>query len=262
MGGPFSAADHASAASCAHGTADEVRRGMRWVISMLGLAPLISACTTADTPTITLARGSDDLQIDYVRPYGHQFSPINLTVNGQAVGGGSISEGAPQGPHDQSAVPARAVFTVPLASIDRGVELELTEGDEQFFMDAPDFAAPRALQLHTPVNALHAADWIELDSGVADDGLVANFDVKLGDTYCFSSQGNRPSPGGVAVGMPPAGQNNCGPTNPPAGSTLDVQLHLAVAVTTVTTRCDGPGLVCDPVGVSMLTESLPAVLAY
>jgi hypothetical protein len=238
---------------------------MRWLLCCVALLPLTSACLSDDTPTISIWRDQEqqNLQINYDRPYGHHLASVTATVNGLPMDVVSLTDGRKGETLRDSDIGAQAVLTAPLSAIDRGILIELTEGGDVFTVEVPDYAAPRAIHLHSPIDVLVADQWLELDSGVPSDALVGSFELSVQDhSYCFGSWDYRDAPGTVAMKMPPPGANDCGTTDPAPGTTIDAQLHVHVQATVETTRCDGPDLVCKPFGVDLPALTAPTTLAY
>ncbi len=233
----------------------------------------LTACTTSDPPTISIQvvqhglspgdprSGTSDLLVELERDYDHTFAPVTATLNGVDLGDAAIHPGDPGITFSQAASPATASFTVPMASIGRGVSLDLAEGNEQFHVEVPDLVVPRAIELRTPVTSLRADGSIVVASGVATDELAGGFSVTHDGAFCFTQWGTTMSADAIAFQLPPTGSFECEHA-PAPGSTLDVELEIELWSTTPVTRCDGPGLTCAPVSPDRVSTVVPATLQF
>jgi hypothetical protein len=245
--------------------------------ALLGLGLLIpiipvAACTTTDdAPTLSLqivpnSVGGDEppsqsLVVEMHRPYGHTWAPLTATING--VDGGPLMMTTRHKYGSQAEVTAS--FRVPMANIERGVLVEVTEASERFVLEAPDLNAPRAIHLHTPIDVLRADDSIEVDSGVASDELNGAFSVDADGSFCFLEGSTARSPMAIMFTLPPASTfDDCvatpGTTNPP-GSTRAVNLNILLQPITPVTRCEGPNLTCD-VSAPAVVETMTTTLQF
>ena len=209
---------------------------------------------------------SQSLVIDLERPYGHTWStPVTATLNGVDLGPAELFDGEAGQNLREPAVPASASFEMPLDRIERGLELELREGDERFVVVVPDFNAPRTVNIHTPLDGLVADQWIEVDSGVPSDVLDGGFEATYNDAGCFTQWGTERSATSIAFKMPPTHEfTYCGPgTDPAPGSTrvVDLRIGLDWSLTPIT-QCDGPDLTCAPVTAPAAEVVVPATLQF
>jgi hypothetical protein len=247
--------------------------------ALLGLLVLpAAACTTNnDDPTIRMhiiengivgnEPPSQSLFVELNRPYGHTWAPVSATFNG--ANAELMTEGGREGTLRDPEVPASAYFKVPMTSIERGVHLEIIEGDEHFTVEAPDFNAPRSVNIHTPVDALHADEWLEVDSGVPTDtldgGFHVQFDTVVGPSICFTQWATERSATSISFKMPPAHEfTSCGaaPTPEPGSTrTVDLVIGLDRSLSPVT-RCDGPNLTCDPLTAPAAETTVNATLQF
>ena len=209
---------------------------------------------------------SQSLLIDLERPYGHAWStPVTATLNGVDLGAPELFDGDPGQNFREPEVPASASFEVPLARIERGLQLELHEGSEHFVVAVPDFNAPRTVNIHTPLDGLVADQWIEVDSGVPSDVLDGGFEATYNDAGCFTQWSTQRSPTAIAFKLPPTHEfTYCGPgTDPAPGSTrvVDLRIDLDWSLSPVT-QCDGPDLTCAPVTAPAVEVVVPATLQF
>ncbi|MEO8842872.1 MAG: hypothetical protein ABI591_10640 [Kofleriaceae bacterium] len=237
------------------------------------LMTALSACTTSDAPTVTVAvTDAQSVSISLERSPEHSFGALVATVNGVDAGAAEIDPGHVPAPNtspfaDQSS-PSFATFLVPIASLHGpAVHVELTEDSDHFVIDVPEFLAPRAIQIVTPPNTqFHANDQIEVSSGVASDTLGGGFEALEGDADCFTSWATIVGPTTVAYTMPPDltqfwGCSVVQPA-PPPGGTLPTTLDLDVSVVTPVAQCEGPDLTCAPATAPTLTAKVPVTLAF
>jgi hypothetical protein len=228
----------------------------------------LAACASSDAPTISLdvieaGPTPPELLLRLVRPYGHTFSsPLAATINGVDAGAARVFAGVEGDWPRVEEVPASAAYRLPLTSIERGVYIELVEGDEHFVVEVPDLNAPRAINIHTSLAALRADDWIELDSGVPSDQLAGGFSATSDAGFCFTQWGSMVAGGSISFQLPPPGTfEDCGGTNP-VGSTRAVELDVSLWSLTPVTRCEGPGVTCDAVFAPTLSTTVPATLQF
>lgn len=238
------------------------------------LMTALSACTTSDAPTVTVAVSGDtqSVSIALERSPDHTFGTLVATVNGIDAGTAQIDPGHVPAPNtspfaDQPA-PAFATFLVPLASLEGpAVHVELAEGSDHFVIDVPELLAPRAVHVLTPANTqFHANDLIEVSSGVATDTLGGGFEALEGDADCFTNWATTTGPTSVSFTMPPdlTQEWGCSVVQPaPApGGTLTATLDFGVSVTTPVAKCQGPDLTCAPAIIPSLTAKVPVTLAF
>jgi len=238
------------------------------------LMTALSACTTSDAPTITVAVADDaqHLSITLERSPEHTFDTLVATANGVDAGTAEIEPGHVPPPNTSpfadQASPAFASFLVPLASLTGpAVHVELTEGSDHFVIDVPELLAPRAIHVVTPANTqFHANDRIEVSSGVATDTLGGGFEALEGDADCFTNWATIIGPTTIAYTMPPDLTQDwgCGVVQPapPPGGTLPTTLELDVSVVTPVAHCEGPDLTCAPSSIPTLIAKVPVTLAF
>lgn len=222
------------------------------VLAALWLLP-VGACLSNDAPTLSVFRQDDRISIRFQRPSDHVFGTVTATVNDVDAGAPVISPGRVGSfAHNVDDVPAYADFSLPLSQ-QRAAELVIRENGEEFIEVLPDYNAPRALDVRTPVDVLHADDWIEVATGVASDDLAAWFDVTFDGHNCFSSWGDKYNATSVSLKLPPQELfAECGGP--------DVSIDFSIAPSTVITRCDGPDLTCLPARAPDLELTMPAKL--
>ena len=234
----------------------------------------LSACTTSDAPTVTVAVSDDaqSLSIAIQRSPEHTFGTLVATANGVDAGTAHISPGHVPAPNtspfaDQPA-PSYATFMVPLASLTGpAVHVDLTEGSDHFVIDVPALLAARQLHVVTPADTqFHANDVIEVSSGVATDALGGGFEALEGDADCFTNWATTTGPTSVSFTMPPdlTQEWGCSVVQPaPApGGTLQATLDLELWVSTPVALCQGPDVTCAPATVPTLTAKVPVTLAF
>jgi hypothetical protein len=246
----------------------------RTMMRALLLMTALSACTTSDAPTITVAVYDDaqSVSIALERSPEHSFGALDATVNGVDAGAAEIDPGhipaANASPFADQASPSFARFLVPLALLQGpAVHVELTEGSDHFVIDVPELLAPRAIHVVTPPDTqFHANDQVEVSSGVASDTLGGGFEAREGDTDCFSNWSTIVGATTIAFTMPPdlTQEWGCGLVQPapPPGGTLPTTLELDVSVVTAVAQCEGPDLTCAPASMPMLTAKVPVTLAF
>jgi hypothetical protein len=236
--------------------------------------PLTACVTSDDSPTLSLDIVQDgqvspndpltqSLLVSLQRPTGHVWAePVTATFNGVDVGHVTTSEGHEGETIRDPDIPADAYFKIPMAKIERGVHIELTEGDEHFVLDVPDFKAPRTINVHTSLDDLHADQWIEIDSGVATDALNGGFVVE-DNGFCFTQWGQAMTSSGLQLKLPPQGTfSGCGTNNAPGTSRIvDMRISLDWSLTPIAT-CDGPNLTCSPVTAPAVEIHVPATLKF
>jgi hypothetical protein len=239
---------------------------------LLALTTLsLPACLSHDDPTIAIevlsptVDAGPNVAIDLRRPFGHTFATVTATIGGVDAGPPSISPGSESSFREPGA-DASASFYLPLASIERGLHVDVVEGGEHFVVDVPDFNAPRAIHVHTPLVGLRADGWVDLDSGVATDQLAGGVGASVdGGGDCFTQWDQKVVGSTLSLRLPPADTfDECAPlgvTNEP-GSTRAVDLSFGLWSTTPVTRCDGPGLTCEPITAPQLTSAMPGTLQF
>jgi hypothetical protein len=250
----------------------------RLLASLVVLALSLSACVGSDeddSPTFRLSIVSngqtspndpitESLLVRLDRATGHTWAePVTATINGADAGQVTLSEGRKGESFRDEDLPASAYFKIPMAQIQRGVHVEMTEGGEHFVIDVPDFNAPRAVYVHTPLDALRADQWIEVDSGVSTDALAGGFVVDLDNGLCFTQWGTMTSATSISFRMPPQGTfEDCGTNNAPGSSrVVDMHISLDWSQTPVAT-CEGPALTCDPVMAPGVEKRVAATLQF
>jgi len=201
----------------------------RHVLISLCLLPF-AACISSDAPTLSLFRQDDTFFIRFQRPSDHVFGAVTATVNGVDAGAVVISPGRVGSfAHNVDNIDAYADFSMPLAQ-ERAVEVVVRENGDEFVEVLPDYNAPRSLDVRTPVDVLHADDWIEVATGVASDTLAASFDVTFDGHDCFSTYGWKHNADSVSLQLAPQSQfADCGGP--------DVSIEFSIAPSTVITRC-------------------------
>ena len=224
----------------------------RHVLISLCLLPF-GACISSDAPTLSLFRDDTTFLISFKRQSGHDFREVTATVNGVDAGAAVTSPGVVGSyAHNVDNIEAEAQFSMPLSQ-ERALEVVVRENGDEFVEVLPDYNAPRALDVRTPVDVLHADDWIEVATGVASDDLAAWFDVTFDGHNCFSSWGDKYNATSVSLKLPPQELfAECGGP--------DVSIDFSIAPSTVITRCDGPDLTCLPARAPDLELTMPAKL--
>jgi hypothetical protein len=203
-----------------------------------------------DSPTISVALTSDQVQVQLQRGPQHDFAGLAGSIDGMPFAAFVAQS-------DQAS--ALATFTLPRAGITGAdARIELVEGSQVFTVDFPDLLAERTIHLIADT-WVEGGSEVDVDDGVAADVLTASAFAMQGTRTCLTSSMQMTDPGTAIISLPDdlASEWTCDGSS---GSIVSGTLAVTVSATVAPASCEGPDLTCAPATTPARTAWLPVTI--
>jgi len=229
---------------------------LRTAVAFAVLAVPLVACTGTgsgpgdDNATLVFGTDSGNFEVQLLRDDpNHSFGALTATVDGISLGAPTITPGGcdtnDPDPLGGGCSPAFATFEISPAALGGAVaaDVTVTEGDQTFHFDSPEFFTPRAIALKTSLDQpLAAGATVAVSDGAASDQISGWLFAYTPDKGCFTVDAN--GTGAVSFDLDPADFDaSCATV--PAGTVVAAQMDLTLQAVPAQT-CDGPdSLTCS-----------------